>query len=121
MRALLNKDITNFLKRFGKFVDAEIRSIDIISATFVKLIIACQDKARAFDWITIELEFKDVSGAKLIDNSKLSLLDMSNGISLLKKENKFYFAIDNYTSISSIKNSILYVCSSNLKYKENKF
>ena len=121
MKPLLAKELPNFLKRFGNFVDAEIRSIDILSPTSMKLTLAGQDGARSFDWITIELEFDGVSDARLIDNSKLALLDMQNGISLLHEDSNFYFAIYNYNSTSNIKDSISYIISSSLKYQEGAF
>ena len=70
MKPLLNKELPNFLKRFGNFVDGEIRSVDIVSPTQMKLILAGQDEARGFDWLTIEFLFDGVSDAKLIDSSK---------------------------------------------------
>jgi len=121
MKPLLIKDLPIFLKRFGNFIDAEIRSIEILSPVNIKIVIAGQDSARGFDWITVELDFNDVSDAKLIDSDKLHLLDMSNGISLLSKDTDYYFCLDNYSSISSMPNSMFYIKSSNLKYKEGLF
>ena len=121
MKPLLAKDLPSFLKRFGNFVDGEIRSIEITSPLDMKVIIAGQDQARGFDWITVELEFDSVSDAKLLDSSKLSLLDMSDGISLLNENAQFYFGVDSYNSASSIKNSICYIISSSIKYKEGNF
>ena len=121
MKPLLAKELANFLNRFGNFVDGEIRSIDIISPTSMKLVLAGQDQARGFDWLTVELEFDGVSDARLIDGAKLALLDMSNGISLLYEDSNFYFGIDNYDTVSSITNSISYITSSTLKYQEGSF
>ena len=45
------------LERFEHFKDAEFRSVAVISATQIKLIFAVQDKARAYDWITMSLIF----------------------------------------------------------------
>ena len=113
-------DIKTFLKRFNNFVNAEFRSIEIISATSMKIIFATQDEARAFDWLTIELEFTEIFDAKLLDDSKLSFIDMDSGITLLQEDNKVGFCIGKY-NMNTLKDSICYILSSNVKYTEGQF
>jgi len=112
MKPLHVKDIKSFLSRFGEFVDAEIRSIDPTSPTTINMLIACQDTARGFDWLTLHLEFSGVSDASLVDNSQLLHVDMSNGISLINEDNNFIF---------SVKNATISVSASNIKYEEGLF
>jgi hypothetical protein len=121
MKPLLQTKLPEFLERFEHFKDAEFRSIDIISPTLIKTTFALQDGARAFDWITITLEFNGVSDAKLLQESHLSFVDMSEGISLLYLENKFAFGISECYNISDIKNSSCYLISDSLKYEEGQF
>jgi len=113
-------DIDTFLKRFNNFIDAEFRSIEIISATTMKITFATQDEARAFDWLSIDLEFSGITDAKLLDDSKLSFVDMQDGITLLNENGNTAFGIGKYT-ISSITDSICYIKASTLKYKEGQF
>ena len=80
VKPLLKKDLSAFLKRFDGFKDAELRSIEIISPTIVKITLAVQDSAREFDWITIKLELSEIIDARLLENSKLPHVDMSVGI-----------------------------------------
>ena len=120
MRPLLTKNITNFMERFEHFKDAEFRSCDIISPTQVKLIFAVQDKARAYDWITVELSCTLISDAKLLETSKLSLVNMEQGMTLLY-ENNFALAIGEYTNHTNIKDAIFYIICENVKYKEGSF
>ena len=118
------KPITNveqFVKRFDGFKDGEIRSIKVISPTTMLVTLAGQDTARAFDWITINLEFNGVSDARLLDDSKLSLIDMSDGISIINENNKFGFGIGECINLSGIKNATAYIESDNLKYEEGSF
>ena len=118
------KPITNvdtFLERFNNFKDAEFRSIEVSSATTMKLTFATQDSARAFDWLTIELEFSGVSDAKLLDESKLALVAMEDGITLISNEDSTGFAIGNYKTQSSIIDSICYIVASSVKYNEGRF
>jgi hypothetical protein len=121
MKPLLAKDLTNFTKRFSNFINCEIRTIEIITSTTIILSLATQDESREFDWISLNLEFYSVSDAKLIDESKFHLLDTSEGISLIYDKDSFAFAIGNYKNISGIKNAVIYVIASNIKYEENKF
>jgi len=121
MKPLLSKDINSFLERFDNFRDAEFREITPTSATTISMIFAIQDSARAFDWITITLEFSGVSDAKIIENQKLSLIDMSDGVSIIKSENEYGFGVGSAQSISGIKNATVFAISSNIKYEEGLF
>ncbi len=121
MKPLLAKELPNFVSRFGNFVDAEIRSINIISPTVMSVTIGCQDSARGFDWLSINLECSNVVDARLIDEKKLSLIDMSDGASLLHEDGNFAFGIGNHDNHSSLKNATSYIVSSTIKYEEDLF
>jgi hypothetical protein len=121
MRPLLKNDLESFLKRFGNFIDAEFRSIEILTPTTLKITLAAQDSARGFDWITLELEFSGVSNARLLESSKLLHADLSEGITLLFAENSFVFALGAYNSFSATANSACYIKASSLKYAEGSF
>ncbi|MBU1659785.1 hypothetical protein KKG72_12165 [bacterium] len=121
MKPLLAKDLKAFLQRFDNFRDCELRSINVVSPTNITITLAAQDVARGFDWISIEIEYNGVIDSQLLDNSKLSLVDMSDGISIINEDNKFAFGIGERTTLSSIKNSTCQVICSNVKYKEGIF
>lgn len=121
MKPLLQTQLKTFLERFNYFRDAEFRSIDIISATNITLTFALQDSARAFDWISITLNFYGVSDAKLVDDTRVSFIDMSEGITLLFDENRFAFAAGECYNIPTLKNSSIYLIADNIKYEEGQF
>ncbi|MBE0513514.1 hypothetical protein [Sulfurimonas sp.] len=121
MRPLLKKDCNAFLKRFDNFIDAELRFIEVVSATTVKITLAAQDNARGFDWITLTLEFNGIKGALLLENSKLSHVDMSEGITLLCEESRFAFGIGSYTNLRNITDSLYYIKADSLKYLQGEF
>jgi hypothetical protein len=121
MRPLSQTQLPTFLERFDNFKDAEFRTLEIISASQIKLTLATQDKARAFDWISLELLFSGVVDAKLPQNNKLHLIDLSDGISIINENNMFAFAIGACYNISTVKNSIFYIVADSLKYKEGSF
>jgi len=119
MKPLTNVD--KFLKRFDSFSDSEIRFVKPISATMILVSLTAQDSARDFDWITIDFEFSGVVDAKLIDDSKLSFIDMEDGITIACNEDRFSFGVGKYSSQASIKNSLFYIECLNIKYKEGLF
>ena len=121
MRPLLKNDLESFLKRFGNFIDAEFRSIEIITPTTIKITLAAQDGARGFDWITLEMEFSGVSDARLLESSKLPYIDMSDGITLIFADNCFGIGIGAYDNFSAITNSACHIKASSLKYAEGSF
>ena len=121
MKPLLSKELPSFVSRFGNFVNAEIRSIDVISPTTMNVVIACQDMARGFDWLTINLELSNITDARLLEESKLSLIDMNDGMSIIYEDDKFAWGIGDYHNLSSIKNSTSYIVSSNIKFEEGAF
>ncbi len=121
VKPLLEKDLNFFLKRFNNFIDAELRHVEIVSPTIISITIAAQDSARAFDWITVKLEFSGVRDAKLLDANKLSFVDMSDGTTLLNEDTVFAFATSKCSNLSGIKTSTCYIIGSDLKYQEGSF
>ncbi|MDD5157749.1 hypothetical protein [Sulfurimonas sp.] len=121
MKPLLAKDIKPLLARFSNFTDGELRSIEIISPTTIKITLTGQDSARGFDWLTVCFEFSGVHKAKLLENSKLSLVDMSDGINIIFEDNSFAFGVGDYKNLLNIKNSICFLISCALKYEEGAF
>ena len=121
MKPLSVNSIESFLKRFDNFRDGELRSIKILSPTSMLITLAGQDTAREFDWISMQFEFSNINNANLIEDSKLSLVDMSDGISIINVENQFAFGIGKCYNISSVKSSTCYIISSDLKYQEDLF
>ncbi len=119
MKPLTN--IKEFLDRFDSFCDGELRHVDVISPTTISITLTTQDKAKDFDWVSITLEFSGVSDALLLENKKLNLVDMSNGISIIKENNLFYFGIGRCKNISNIKTSTCHTESLSIKYKQGTF
>ena len=121
MKPLTLKELPAFVERFCSFKDAEFRSLEIISPLQIKITLAVQDSARAYDWITVALEFNGVSDARLLENSRLSFIDMSDGANIIKDENSFAFGIGECYNISNIKSSSCFIVANTLKYEEGLF
>lgn len=121
MKPLLAKNLQSFLERFDNFKDGEFRSIEVISPTTMLVTFAGQDSGREFNWVSVKFEFSEVSEARLLENTKLSFVDMSEGISITYDDDKFAFGIGESYNISSTKNSICHMICSNMKYQESEF
>jgi hypothetical protein len=111
MKPLLAQNINTFLERFENFKDAEFRSLEMVSATNIKTTFALQDAARAFDWISLTLEFSEVIDASLVADNQLSHLDMSEGITL---------EFDTHYTFK-IKNASFFLKAKTLKFEEGSF
>ncbi len=121
MKPLLKSEFPKFLERFDDFKGSEIRSLKIISPVEVEIILTAQDKARAYDWLSVTFLFSGVIDAKLIDEKKLNFLDMDEGITLISEDNLFGFAIGKYHNFSGVKNAPLYMIANSLKFNEGSF
>lgn len=121
MRPLQPSEFSAFLKRFDSFKNGELRCINVVSPQQIVISLAAQDAARDYDWINVDLEFSTIHDAKLLENDKLHLANLSEGISLLSEDGMIAFATDMCYNISSLKNATCYVISSDLKYKEGVF
>ena len=109
------------LERFDNFKDAEFRSLEIISPTNIEVTFAVQDKARAFDWITLTLKFFGVKDARLIDGAKIAYVDMSDGISMIKENGTFACGIGAYKDAASLQNATCYILADDFKSQEGLF
>jgi len=121
MKPLIHTNITNFLERFDNFQDSEIRSLNIISPNEIELTLTAQDKARAYDWVTVKFLFLGIDDARLIDENKLTYVTIEDGITILYENGFFAFALGNIKSVSSAKDSQLYLISDTIKYSESQF
>jgi len=121
MKPLLSSKLKEFLDRFDHFKESEIRSLEIISPTTIELTLTAQDKARAYDWLTITLLFDEVNDAKLISGSQIAYVNLDDGISIVTEDGFFAFCLENYKTVASIKESSFYIISKSIKYKEGAF
>ena len=121
MKPLHADNLDSFMERFDNFRNGEFRSIEIISPTTITITLAGQDSTREFDWISMKFEFNSVSDAKLLENGKLSFVDMSDGVSIINADSLFAFGLGKCYNIPNVKSSACHIVSSSLKYEEGLF
>lgn len=118
MQPLNKSALKSFMQRFANFEGAMFQSVEIISATQMRVTLDVQDSAKEFDWVRLMLEFSEISDAKLMDDAKLSLIDLSEGITLLHESDSFAITFEHYETIASLKSSNFYIVAKSLKYKQ---
>jgi len=121
MKPLLANKTPELLTRIDNAIDGELYAVTMNSPLSFTLELSVQDKNRGYDWINIAFEVDGVSDARLIEDDKLSLVDMSEGISIVYEGETCAVGIGNYNSIDSIKSATLYLVGSTIKYEERPF
>ena len=121
MKPLLANKITELLTRIDNAIDGELFTVTMNSPLSFTIELSVQDKNRGHDWINIAFEVDEVSDARLIEDNKLSLVDMSEGITVLFEDNTCAIGIGNYNSTEALKSSALYLIGATLKYEERPF
>ncbi len=121
MKPLLPNKTTELLTRIDNAVDSEIYTVTMNSPLNFTLELSVQDKNRGYDWINMAFEIDGVSDARLIEDEKLSLVDMSEGITVVFEDGVCAIAVGDYSSIASVKSAALYLIGSTIKYEERPF
>ncbi len=121
MKPLLAKQLTELLDRIDHAIDGELISVTMNHPQNFTLELSVQDKNRGYDWINIAFEFDGIFDANLLDDSKLSLIDMSDGITMLFEEGYYAFGVGRYNNITALKSSTLFLVGKSLKYEERPF
>ena len=119
MRPLTSSN--TLLKRIDHAIDGVIRSVTIQSPTVMTITLSVQDKGREYDWINITLEVSGIVDARFVDESKLSFLDMSEGISVIVDGHQAGVGIGKCSGIDNLKDLPLYLLGDSVKYEELNF
>ncbi len=106
--------IDTLLKKYNNFKYEQIRSIDQLPDSSKVITLVVQDDDGE-DTNTIKLEFTNINDSKILVNSVLSYLDMTSGITIIKENNLYGFAIGSGTAMLHVHNAPLYIVSSDIK------
>jgi len=121
MKPLLSNKIKELLTRIDNAKESELHSLTMNSPANFTLELSVQDKNRGNDWIDIAFEIDGINDARLIEDSKLPLVDMSEGISIIIEAGKCGIAVGGYGSLEALKDATLYLMGSSIKYEERPF
>ena len=111
------EEIDTLLKKYNNFKYEQIRSIEQLpdSSKIVTLVVQDDDGE---DVNTIKIEFTNIKDSKILVNSVLSYLDMTSGISIIKENGLYGFAIGSGTAMSHVHTAPLYIIASDIKIIE---
>ena len=111
------EEINKLLNKYDNFKYEQIRSIEQLpdSRKIVTLVIQDDDGE---DLNTVKLEFSNITDSKILVDSVLSFLDMTSGITLIKENNLYGFAIGSGTAMLHVHNAPLFIIASDIKIQE---
>ena len=121
MKPLLSTQTDTLLRRIDHAIGGELYSVTMNSPLNFTVELSVQDASRGQDWINIAFEVDGMSDANLVEDDRLSLVDMSEGISIIFEDGVSAVGVGKYNSIASIKSAPLYLVGTSIKYEERPF
>jgi len=111
------QEITTLLKKYNNFKCEQLRHIEKTSDTSYIVTLVIQDD-EGEDVNTIKLNFTDVQAYKILVNSALAYMDMGDGITLIKENDLYGFAIGRGTAMLHVNSAPLFIVASNIEITE---
>jgi len=121
LRPLLKNKSPELLTRIDNATDGELISVVMNNPQNFTVELSVQDKNRGYDWINIAFEIEGIVDAKLVEEHKLTFIDMTEGISLLYEEGLALLAIGKYNTLQSAKGATIFLEGTTIKYEERPF
>ena len=110
-------EINRILEKYNRFKDAQLRSIENISeSSKVLTIVELDDEGE--DLHTVRITFKDIKQSRILVNSVLSYMDTGFGVSIIKENDLYGFAVGSGTAMLHVHNAPLYIVSSEIEIEE---
>jgi hypothetical protein len=112
------ENITPILEKYNYFKDAQIRSAQQFEdgSKMVEIVVLDDDGQ---DVSSVEFTFENIKEFRILQNSVLAFIDMMSGVSVIK-ENGFYgFALGSGTAMLHVLNAPMYIVASEISVKEN--
>lgn len=111
------KDVNIILEKYNNFKAAQLRTIKQLPDSSKILSIVIQDDDGE-DINTVNIEFTDIKSSKILVDSVLPMLDMMDGITIIKENNLYGFALGRGTAMLHVHNAPLYIVASNISIQE---
>lgn len=112
------EEINALLEKHNKFKYAQIRSIEQLSDDTRTVTIVVLDDDGEEDLHTVKIEFIGIKSSRILVNEVLGYLDMSFGISIIKENDLYGFALGNGSAMLHVHNAPLYIVASDIKIEE---
>ncbi len=115
IKPLSASSLAPLLSRIDNARDGQLRSITVLSPTSIAIRLSVQDSARGFDWIDVIFQVDGVKDAKLVSESVLTSMEMSEGITVESNG----LAIGSYAG--RLNEAPVYVIGASIGYDEEVF
>lgn len=109
--------IDALLEKYNNFKFAQIRSIEYISdSSKVLTLIVQDDDGKDID--SIKVRFSNIKNSRILVNDVLPFLDMMSGITIIKENDLYGFAVGNASAMLHVHSAPLYIISSDINIEE---
>lgn len=108
------QEINTLLEKYDNFKGAQIRSVEYISLT-ERIVTLGDEDEDGEDMYSVKLTFSDIQSSKILEQSVLSYLDMSSGITLIKENGLYGFAIGKGSAMLHVHNAPIYIVAAKIK------
>jgi hypothetical protein len=113
------EEINALLEKYDNFKYEQIRSVQhLADGSKVVTLVVLDDEGE--DLHTIKIEFSNVKDSKILVDSVLSYMDMTSGITIIKENDLYGFAIGSGTAMLHVHNAPLFIIASDIKILEDK-
>jgi len=110
-------NINALLEKYNHFKYDQIRSVEHHADASKTVTLVVQDDDGE-DINSVKLKFSNINDSRILENGVLSFLDMTSGITLLKENNLYGFALGSGTAMLHVHNAPLYIVASDIEIQE---
>ena len=111
------EQIDTILKKYNNFKDAQVRSVQNLTESSKLLTLVVQDDDGE-DINTVKVTFNNINDSRVLVNDVLPFLDMMSGITILKENNLYGFAVGNCSAMLHVHSAPMYIISSDIEIEE---
>lgn len=108
------EELKALLEKYNNFKYEQIRSVTNIAENVKKVTLMVQNDDGE-DVTRVDLEFEGITASRILENSVLSFLDMTSGVTLIKEHDLYGFALGSGTAMLHVHNAPLYIVASGVK------
>jgi hypothetical protein len=112
------EEMNSLLEKYNNFVGAQLRSIRPLEDGSKVLTIVLQDDDGE-DLNSVKITFSNINDSRILENGVLSFLDMMSGITLIKENELYGFALGRGDAMLHVHNAPLYIVAGDIAIEDN--
>ncbi|NOR55853.1 MAG: hypothetical protein GQ531_06565 [Sulfurovum sp.] len=110
-------EINKILEKYNHFKDMQLRTVRNITESSKVLTIVEMDE-EGEDLHTVRITFSDIKQSRILVDSVLSYMDTGFGVSIIKENGLYGFAVGSGTAMLHVLNAPMYIVSSEISIEE---